>query len=145
MFGTTMYLHGNRSRDRLWAIAGVVAVHGLLAYALLSGLAMRASERASDSLELVDIVLPLPPPPPPPPPERSEQAERRAVAAKPEGRSLTGGCPAAEDSRAITDRRRAGCFDRKRAVGRRVERRRARHGGGRRRQRAGRRRVRRRR
>ena len=55
-----MYLHGNRSKERLWAICGVVAVHGLLAYALLSGLAMRVSERASDSLELVDIVLPLP-------------------------------------------------------------------------------------
>lgn len=64
-----MYLHGDRSKDRMWAIAGVVAVHGLLAYALLSGLAMRVSERASDSLELVDIVLPLPPPAPPPPPD----------------------------------------------------------------------------
>jgi protein TonB len=63
-----MYLHGDRNRDRIWAIAGVVAVHGLLAYALLSGLATRVSERASDSLKLVDIVLPLPPPPPPPPP-----------------------------------------------------------------------------
>lgn len=64
-----MYLHGNRSKDRVWAIAGVVAVHGLLAYALLSGLAMRVSERASGSLKLVEIVLPEPPPPPPPPPE----------------------------------------------------------------------------
>ena len=63
-----MYLHGDRNKDRIWAIAGVVAVHGLLAYALLSGLAMRVSERASDSLKLVDIVLPEPPPPPPPPP-----------------------------------------------------------------------------
>lgn len=64
-----MYLHGNRSKDRVWAIAGVVAVHGLLGFALLSGLAMRVSERASDSLKLVEIVLPEPPPPPPPPPE----------------------------------------------------------------------------
>jgi len=64
---TTMYHKGYRNRDRAWAIAGVVAVHSLLAYALLSGLAMRVSERASDSLKLVDIVLPLPPPPPPPP------------------------------------------------------------------------------
>ena len=50
-----MYLHGDRSRDRLWAIAGVVAIHGLLAYALLSGLALRVSERASDSLDLIDV------------------------------------------------------------------------------------------
>jgi len=64
-----MYLHGDRSRDRLWAIAGVVAIHGLLAYALLSGLALRVSERASDSLDLIDIVIPLPPPEAPPPPD----------------------------------------------------------------------------
>lgn len=68
-----MYLHGDRRRDRLWAIAGVVAVHGLLAYALLSGLAMRMSERASDSLKLIDIVIPLPPRPPPPPPQESSK------------------------------------------------------------------------
>ena len=68
-----MYLHGNRSKDRVWAIAGVVAVHGLLAYALLSGLAMRVSERASESLKLVDIDQPEPPPPTPPPPEESSK------------------------------------------------------------------------
>jgi len=71
-----MYLHGNRNKDRVWAITGVVAIHGLLAYALLSGLAMRVSERASDSLKLVDIVLPVPPPTTPPPP---------AEASKPKG------------------------------------------------------------
>ena len=68
-----MYRHGDQTRDRAWAIGGVVAVHGLLAYALLSGLAMRVSERASDSLKLVDITLPEPPPPPPPPPEESSK------------------------------------------------------------------------
>lgn len=65
-----MYRHGDQTKDRMWAIAGVVAVHSLLAYALLSGLALRVSDRASDSLKLVDIVLPLPPPPPPPPPPK---------------------------------------------------------------------------
>ena len=68
-----MYLDGNRTKDKAWAIAAVVAVHGLLAYALLSGLAMRVSERASDSLDLIDIVIPLPPPPPPPPPDESNK------------------------------------------------------------------------
>lgn len=67
-----MYIHGDRTKDRVRAIAGVVAVHGLLAFALLSGLAMRASERASDSLKLVDIVVPLPPPPPTVPAEASK-------------------------------------------------------------------------
>ena len=57
----------------MWAIAGVLTVHGLLAYALLSGLAMRASERAGDSPEQVDVLLPLPPPPPPPPPEEASK------------------------------------------------------------------------
>ena len=64
-----MYRGGHQAKDRAWALTGVVAVHGLLAYALLAGLAMRVSERSSDSLELVEIVLPLPPPPPPPPPK----------------------------------------------------------------------------
>lgn len=68
-----MYRHGDQTRDRMWAVAGVVAVHGMLAYALLSGLAMRVSERASESLKLVDIALPEPPPPPPPPPEESSK------------------------------------------------------------------------
>ena len=68
-----MYRHGDRTKDRMWAIAGVVAVHGLFAYALLSGLALRVSERASDSLKLVDIMLPKPPPPPPPPPEEASK------------------------------------------------------------------------
>jgi len=63
-----MYLHGDQRRDRIWAIAGVVAVHGLLAYAFLSGLAARVSKQAGDSLKLIDVVIPLPPPPPPPPP-----------------------------------------------------------------------------
>ena len=140
-----MYLHGNRNKDRIWAIAGVVAVHGLLAYALLSGLAMRVSERASDSLKLVDIVLPLPPPPPPPPPE--EASKPKGEPSPPNLKAVPSPvvAPAAEDPGAIASRRRAGAFDRKRDVGRRVERRRARHWRGRRRQWAGRRRFRRRR
>jgi protein TonB len=68
-----MYRHGNQAKDRAWAIAGVVAIHGLLAYALLSGLGMRVSERASDSVDLIDIVIPLPPPEPPPPPEEASK------------------------------------------------------------------------
>ena len=71
---SVMYRHGNRTRDRAWAIAGVVAVHGLLAYALLSGLAISATQRASDSLKLIDIAEPAPPPPPEPPPEESSRA-----------------------------------------------------------------------
>jgi protein TonB len=59
-----MYLHRDQGRDRIWAIAGVIAVHGLLAYALLSGLAARVSKQAGDSLKLIDVVIPLPPPPP---------------------------------------------------------------------------------
>ena len=70
----TMYLHGNQTKDRAWAIAGVVAVHGLLAYALLSGLTMHATQRASDSLKLIDIAEPPPPPPEPPPKETSRAA-----------------------------------------------------------------------
>ena len=70
-----MYLDGNRTRDRAWAIAGVVAVHALLAFALLSGLRARVSERASDSLKLIDVVIPLPPPPPPPATDQPSKAK----------------------------------------------------------------------
>jgi len=69
----TMYLHGDRNKDRAWAIAGVVAVHGVLAFALLSGLGARLSERASDSLKLIDIIVPLRPPPPPPAPSEASK------------------------------------------------------------------------
>jgi periplasmic protein TonB len=78
-----MYLHGDRSRDRLWAIAGVVAIHGLLAYALLSGLTARVSERANDTLKLIDIVVPLPQPPPPPPPPPTEASKPKGEPSPP--------------------------------------------------------------
>jgi protein TonB len=68
-----MYLHGNNSKDRAWAIAGVIAIHGLLAYALLSGLVTRVSKQANDSLTLIDIAEPNPPPPPPPPPAKASK------------------------------------------------------------------------
>lgn len=62
-----MYFDGDRNKDRAMAIAGALAVNGLLAYGLLSGLAMSVSERTSDSIELIEIVMPLPAPPAPPP------------------------------------------------------------------------------
>jgi protein TonB len=68
-----MYLHGNNSKDRVWAIVWVVAIHGLLAYALLSGLTTRVSQQPNDSLTLIDIAEPPPPPPPPPPPEKASK------------------------------------------------------------------------
>lgn len=78
-----MYLHGDQRRDRIWAVAGVVAVHGLLAYALLSGLAARVSERANGSLKLIDIVVPLAPPPPPPPPPPTEASRPKGEPSPP--------------------------------------------------------------
>jgi len=70
-----MYLHGDRTTDRAWAIAGVVAVHALLAFVLLSGLGARVSKQASHSLKLIDVVIPLPPPPPPPVPDKPSKAK----------------------------------------------------------------------
>jgi protein TonB len=57
-------------RDRLKSAAGVAALHGLIGYAIFTGLGFQLPEQVADELKLIDV-LPDPPPPPaePPPPE----------------------------------------------------------------------------
>ena len=43
------------------ALAMVVLIHGLLAWALISGLAFRVVERASTELKTFDVIVPAPP------------------------------------------------------------------------------------
>jgi protein TonB len=62
------------------ALAGVVAVHALLAVVILSGLNVRAIRHAVESMTTIEV-RPPPPPPPPPPTRRSDKAERKEGAA----------------------------------------------------------------
>ena len=56
--------------DKAKAIAAVLAVHGALAVAILTGLNVEVVERVVDRLKTIDIRMPPPPPEPPPPPAR---------------------------------------------------------------------------
>lgn len=59
---------------RLSTIAGVALVHGVIGYALVSGMAVEIMRRAIPSLTVTNVPLDVPPPPPldtPPPMERS--------------------------------------------------------------------------
>jgi protein TonB len=68
-------------RDRLQASVGVAAVHALLAYALLTGLAPQVARSVGESLKLFDVTPPPPPPPPVPPPKADTAAEDGAASA----------------------------------------------------------------
>ena len=69
-------------RDRLGAGAGVAALHLLLGYALLTGLALELPSQTEARLRVFEIVSPPPPPPTVPPPQRRSGEEG---AAAPEG------------------------------------------------------------
>lgn len=59
-------------------IAVMVAAHGLLGYAMVSGMASKAIEMVKKPLDatiIAEVKLPPPPPPPLPPPARIEKAE----------------------------------------------------------------------
>jgi protein TonB len=67
--------------DRAKAIAGVIAVHAALAFAILSGLNVRMVSQAVEQLKTFDIREPPPPPPQPPPPPTPRPHQMK----KPEG------------------------------------------------------------
>jgi protein TonB len=63
---------------RLKGIVVVVVVHGLIAYALVSGMARKGLDLIKKPLEAVviqEVIIP-PPPPPPPPPKPKEVAQQ---------------------------------------------------------------------
>lgn len=58
------------SKRRFWAVIAVAVLHAFLAYALISGLAIKAVQVITGPMESVNIEEPAPPPeeaPPPPP------------------------------------------------------------------------------
>lgn len=67
-------------------IAVMIAAHGLLGYALVSGMASKAIEiikKPLDATIIDEVKLPPPPPPPPPPPLKVEKIERAPKVAAP--------------------------------------------------------------
>lgn len=60
------------ARDRVGALAGVAALHGLLGYALITGLGFDIVRQAGERLKIFDIPAPPPPVPVPPPPATVE-------------------------------------------------------------------------
>ena len=110
-----MYLHGSRSKDRLWAIGGVVAVHSLLAYALLSGL-RRCARRSGPVIALSWSTSSCRYPLLRRHRRRMRQASRKGEPSPPNLKAVPTPvvAPAAEDPRALAGRRRAGSFDRQR-------------------------------
>ena len=70
------------SRPRVPALALVILIHALLAWAFISGLAYRVVERASEQLKTFDVVEPAPPAEEPPAPAETA-AEPTEVNATP--------------------------------------------------------------
>jgi protein TonB len=83
-----------RPRERLWALAAVVAVQLALGLALLTGLRVQVQRAGTVVQQLIDVTLPKPPPPPPSVPLRAEHkvAHRSSSAPKAEPKPL-GGSP----------------------------------------------------
>lgn len=59
-----MYVVDRWSRERVTSVAGVVLVHALLGYALISGLRLELPRKVSEQLKLIEV-LPEPEPPRP--------------------------------------------------------------------------------
>lgn len=81
-----MRMEQQKNRERVKAAVAVGALHALLAYAFISGLAFEVAEQAGESLNVFDVTEP--PQPPPPPEEAStpdpSPAPRPEAAAAPE-------------------------------------------------------------
>ncbi len=73
---------GTWSKDRLLSAAGVLALHALLFYALLTGLAARMTSASSERIKIFEVPAPAPPPPVvdmPTPREASAEPEAEAA------------------------------------------------------------------
>ena len=69
-----------RNRDRLKSMAGVAVFHGLLGYALITGLGFDPVGQVAEQLKMFDVIEKELPPPPPPTPAAPDKAEAKKVA-----------------------------------------------------------------
>ena len=81
------YLQHRSWKDRPGAVVGVVAIHAVIGYALVTGLNFTQIVERVKNPQAIDVVVPLPPPPPTPPqPDaRADEAvvDKPVVAPKP--------------------------------------------------------------
>ncbi len=61
------YLQHSNWRDRPGAVAGVIAIHGLIGYALITGLSFKEIVDSVPGIDGYEVEVPLDPPPQPPP------------------------------------------------------------------------------
>jgi protein TonB len=73
--------------DKAKAIAAVIAVHAVLAFAILTGLNVEMVRGAVESLKTFDIRQPPPPPPEPPPPPKQRPHEAKKAEGAPAKRA----------------------------------------------------------
>jgi protein TonB len=73
--------------DKAKAIAAVIAVHAVLAFAILTGLNVEMVRGAVESLKTFDIRQPPPPPPEPPPPPKPRPREAKKAEGAPAKRA----------------------------------------------------------
>jgi protein TonB len=66
------YLQQNTWRDRPGAVAAVIVIHGLIGYALVTGLKGTAILTEKDPFEGYEVQVPIDPPPPPKPETKAE-------------------------------------------------------------------------
>lgn len=71
------------SRGRVWAIVIVAILHGLLAFAFVSGLAYKFIKKDDPEMKVVDVKEEPPPPPEDPPPPPPDQPSSPPVTAVP--------------------------------------------------------------
>ena len=81
-----------RPRERIYALAAVVAVQLVLGFGLLQGLRVSLGRSADVVQKLVEIALPKPPPPPAPPAVQHKAEHRSSSAPKAQPKPL-GGSP----------------------------------------------------
>lgn len=68
------YLQHKSWKDRPGAIAGVVAIHAVIGYALINGLSFSQIVDTIENPEAINVTVPLPPPPPDPVAEPKQSA-----------------------------------------------------------------------
>lgn len=74
------YLQHNSWKDRPGAIAGVIAIHALVGYALVTGLTFTGIIKTVDNPDGIFVEpMPLPPPPPPPDPIPTVEPDTQLV------------------------------------------------------------------
>ena len=89
-----------RPRERVYALAAVVAVQAALGFALLTGLRVSVTHSVEAVQKLIEIAIPKAPPPPPPPVVTEHKvAHRSSSAPKAEPKPL-GGSPGPQPAHA---------------------------------------------